>query len=119
MIRKLLLLLLPGLWMPMAAQQPVPGRFIVEFEGAPAIRDARPDRRRAEIRAERQRAEGLFRARGARIRASLDTVLNAAVVDASDPETLRRLPGVRRVTPVRVYELFLSRALLNHKAAEA
>ncbi len=119
MIRRLLLLLLPALWMPAAAQEPVPGRYIVEFSGAPAIRHPQPERRRAELRAERQRAKGLLSARRARIRATLDTVLNAAVVDAPDPDALRRLPGVRRVTPVRVYELFLNRALVNHKAAEA
>ncbi len=119
MLRKILLLLLPGLLTPLAAQEPVPGRYIVEFTGAPAIRHAQPERRRAEIRAERQRAEGLLRAHRGRIRATLDTVLNAAVVDAPDPDALRRLPGVRRVTPVRVYELFLNRALANHKAAEA
>jgi subtilisin family serine protease len=118
-LRKALLFLLPGLLAPLAAQEPVPGRYIVEFIGAPAIRHPQPERRRTEIRAERQRAEVLLRARRARIRATLDTVLNAAVVDAPDAGDLRRMPGVRRVTPVRVYELFLNRALANHKAAEA
>lgn len=119
LLRTVLLSLLPALLAPLSAQEPVPGRFIVEFAGEPAIRHAQPERRRAEIRAERRRAEGLLSARRARIRATLDTVLNAAVVDAPDPEPLRRLPGVRRVSPVRVYELFLNRALANHKAAEA
>ncbi|MGQ9917270.1 MAG: S8 family serine peptidase [Bryobacteraceae bacterium] len=118
MLRKLFFLL-PAFLAPLAGQEPVPGRYIVEFTGAPAARHAQPERRRAEIRAERQRAEALLRARRARIRATVDTVLNAAVVDAPDAAALRRVPGVRRVSPVRVYELFLNRALVNHKAAEA
>lgn len=105
--------------LPAFGQDAVPGRFVVEFSGAPAVRHAQPERRRAEIREQHRNAEGLLRARGARVRARVDTVLNAVVVEAADEALLRRLPGVRRVTPVRVYELFLNRALVNHRAAEA
>ena len=114
---RLFLFLLAAL--PFFGQQAVPGRFIVEFSGAPAVRHAQPERRRAEIREQHRNAEGLLRARGARVRARVDTVLNAVVAEAADEALLRRLPGVRRVTPVRVYELFLNRALVNHRAAEA
>ena len=107
-----LLLSLPG-------QEIVPGRYIVELEGPPAARHARPERRRAEIRGQHQAAERLLRAQRARVVASVDTVLNALVVEAPEAAALRRLPGVRRVTPVRAYELFLNRALSNHKAPEA
>ncbi len=111
--------ILAAILSPVFGQEAVPGRFIVEFAGPPAIRHAHPERRRAEIRKQQRNMEELLRARGARLRARLDTVLNAAVVEARDGSGLRRLPGVRRVTPVRVYELFLMRALVNHKAAEA
>lgn len=117
-LRGCLLWILAAL-LPVFGQETVPGRFIVEFAGQPAIRHAQPERRRAEIRQQQRNVEGLLRARGARVRARLDTVLNAAVVEAPDVAALRRLPGVRRVTPVRVYELFLNRALANHRAAEA
>ena len=108
-----------ALLLPLFGQEAVPGRYIVEFSGEPAIRHPQPERRRAEIREQQRTAEALLRLRGARLRARLDTVLNAAVVEADDESMLRRLPGVRRITPVRVYELFLNRALVNHKAAEA
>lgn len=117
--RNIFLTVLTVLVLPVFGQKALPGRFIVEFTGQPAIRHAQPERRRAEIREQQRNAEGLLRARGARVRARLDTVLNAAVVEARDAAELRRLPGVRRVTPVRVYQLFLIRALANHKAAEA
>jgi subtilisin family serine protease len=110
---------LAALFLPLLGQEAVPGRYIVEFSGEPAIRHPQPERRRAEIREQQRSAEALLRLRGARLRARLDTVLNAAVVEADDESMLRRLPGVRRVTPVRAYELFLNRALVNHKAAEA
>lgn len=106
------LLSLPG-------QELVPGRYIVELEGPPAARHARPERRRVEIRDQHQAAERWLRAQRARVVASVDTVLNAVVVEAPDAAALRRLPGVRRVTPVRAYELFLNRALANHKAPAA
>ncbi len=118
-LRRCFLWVVAVLLLPVFGQETVPGRFIVEFAGAPAIRHAQPERRRAEIRQQQRNVEGLLRARGARVRARLDTVLNAAVVEAPDAAPLRRLPGVRRVTPVRVYELFLNRALVNHRAAEA
>lgn len=111
--------ILLALLVPAFGQDIVPGRFIVEFSGEPAIRHAQPERRRSEIRVQQRNAEGLLRARGARVRARLDTVLNAAVVDAPDAGLLRRLPGVRRVTPVRVYELLLDRALVIHRASQA
>lgn len=106
------LFVLPG-------QDQPPRRFIVELDSPPAARHAEPSRRRAEIRAEHERAERHLRARRARVLARVDTVLNALVVEAPEAEALRTAPGVRRVTPVRVYELFLNRALVNHKAAEA
>lgn len=117
MVLRILLIFLA--FLPVFGQDAVPGRFIVEFSGEPAVRHAQPERRRAEIREQHRGAEGLLRARGARVRARLDTVLNAVVVEGADENQIRRLPGVRRVTPVRVYELFLNRALASHKAAEA
>lgn len=118
-LRRLLLWILAGALLPLAGQETVPGRFIVELTGPPAARHARPERRRAEIRGEQAAAERQLRARRARVVARVDTVLNALVVEAPDAGLLRGLPGVRRVSPVRVYEPLLNRALANHKAAEA
>jgi subtilisin family serine protease len=118
-LRKFLIWILAGTWLPAAGQEVVPGRFIVELAAQPAARHAQPERRRAEIRAEQEAAERHLRARRARVVARADTVLNALVVEAPDGELLRSVPGVRRVAPVRAYELFLNRALANHKAAEA
>lgn len=118
-LRRLLLWILAGALLPLAGQETVPGRFIVELAGPPAARHAQPERRRAEIRAEQAAAERQLRARRALVRARVDTVLNALVVEAPDAALLRGIPGVRRVTPVRAYELFLNRSLSNHKAAEA
>ncbi|GIU75265.1 MAG: hypothetical protein KatS3mg004_2352 [Bryobacteraceae bacterium] len=113
------LLILAGALLPSLAQEAAVGRFIVEFASAPAVRHALPERRRAEIRVEQDTAERHLRARRARVLARVDTVLNALVVEAPDAEALRTAPGVRRVSPVRAYELFLNRALVNHKVPEA
>ncbi len=118
-LRKLLIWIWAGTWLSAAGQEMVPGRFIVELASQPAARHAQPERRRAEIRAEHERAERHLRARWARVLARVDTVLNALVVEAPDGELLRSVPGVRRVAPVHAYELFLNRALANHKAPEA
>ncbi|MGC8759069.1 MAG: S8 family serine peptidase [Bryobacteraceae bacterium] len=114
-----LLLVLAGALLPSLAQETAAGRFIVEFASAPAVRHALPERRRAEIRAEQDAAERHLRLRRARVLARVDTVLNALVVEAPDAAALRGVPGVRRVSPVRAYELFLNRALANHRVAEA
>lgn len=113
-----LLFLLGGL-LPLMAQEAATGRFIVEFSSPPALRHRQPERRREEIQAERRSAERHFRSRRARVLASVDTVLNAAIVEAPDASLLRSIPGVRRVSPVRVYEPFLDRALIHHAVAEA
>jgi len=113
------LLVLAGALVPSLAQEAAGGRFIVEFASAPAVRHALPERRRAEIRVEQDAAERHLRARRARVLARVDTVLNALVVEAPDAGVLRTVPGVRRVSPVRAYELFLNRALANHRVPEA
>lgn len=104
---------------PVLAQDVAPGRFIVEFAGPPALRSRQPAIRRAEIRQQHQGAERLLRARRARLVASIDTVLNAAIVEAPDALALAGLPGVVRISPVRAYQLFLNRALINHEASAA
>lgn len=118
-LRKLLIWIWAGACLPLAGQEAVPGRFIVELAAPPAARHAQPERRRAEIRAEQEAAERHLRARRARVLARVDTVLNALVVEAADGGLLRGVPGVRRVAPVRAYELLLNRALANHRTAEA
>lgn len=100
-------------------QDIVPGRFIVELTGEPAIGHPAPQRRRAEIRDQHNRMERAIQARRARVTARVDTVANALIVQAPDASALAGLPGVLRVVPVRALRPLLYQALVNHAVAEA
>ncbi len=101
------------------AQDIVPGRYIVELTGAPAIVHQDRARRRGEIRTEQQSLERVLRTRRATVRARVDTVANALIVDAPDQTGLASLPGVRRVEAVRRFKPLLTRALGNHQVPAA
>jgi subtilisin family serine protease len=95
--------------------QVVPGQYIVELQGDPAVRfstsrqirystlDPQTVARRAEIRAEHDPIEQAVVARGGRVLVHYDTILNGMAVSIPDAAAtqLRALPGVRAVTPVR------------------
>jgi minor extracellular serine protease Vpr len=100
-------------------QEVVPGRYIVELTGEPALRHREPGRRQAEIGAQHQALERQMRGRRARVVARMDTVVNAVVVEAYDAAALAGLAGVRRVEPVRVFKPFLYRALPSHNVDQA
>ncbi len=100
-------------------QEVVPGRFIVELDTPPAIGQRDLTLRRSRIRDEHRALERSIQARGLRIRASVDTVANALIVDAPDAASLSGLPGVRRVQAVRLYHLFLNKALPIHEVEAA
>ncbi|MBI4891909.1 MAG: S8 family serine peptidase [Acidobacteria bacterium] len=101
------------------AQDVVPGRFIVELSGAPALGHRSPDLRRSEIAAQHRSLERLLQNRQFRVLARVDTVANALVVQAPDAASLAILPGVLRVVPVRALRPMLYRALVNHEVAPA
>jgi len=100
-------------------QEVVPGRFIVELDQPPAIGRRDPDRRRSEIREQHRSLERSLVARRLRVRAYVDTVANALIVDAPDAASLAGLAGVRRVRPVRLFRPFLIKALQNHDVQAA
>lgn len=102
-----------------SGQEIVPGRFIVELEGNPAIGHAAPQRRRAEIGEQHSRMTRVLQSRRARVTARVDTVANALIVEAPDASALTALPGVLRVVPVRALRPLLYKALVNHSVAEA
>jgi len=101
------------------AQDIVPGRYILELTGDPAIVHQDRARRRGEIQTEQQSLERLLRTRRATVRARVDTVANALIVDAPDATGLASLPGVRRVEPVRRFKPLLLPQLENHQVPAA
>ncbi|MBI5281687.1 MAG: S8 family serine peptidase [Candidatus Solibacter usitatus] len=100
-------------------QEIVPGQYIVELTGDPAIRHREPGRRRVEIQDQHQALERQLRGRRASVLARMDTVVNAVVVEAADASALAGLAGVRRVEPVRMFRPFLYRALPSHQVDKA
>lgn len=102
-----------------SAQDVVPGRFIVELTGEPAIGHPAPRQRRAEIGAQHDRMERTILIRRARVTARVDTVANALIVEAPDAASLAGLPGVLRVVPVRALRPLLAKALTNHSVPDA
>ncbi|MGH9629269.1 MAG: S8 family serine peptidase [Bryobacteraceae bacterium] len=107
----------------LAAGQVIPGRYIVELTGGPALeaetaapketRRAQLADRREAVRQEQSRVRAMMEALPElQILGSVDTVANALVVEATgtSPDELARMPGVKRVLPVRLYKLLLDRA---------
>ena len=101
------------------AQDIVPGRYILELTGDPAIVHQDRARRRGEIRTEQQSLERALRTRRVTVRARVDTVANALIVDAPDATGLASLPGVRRVEPVRRFKPLLLAQFENHQVPAA
>jgi minor extracellular serine protease Vpr len=109
--------------------QPIPGRYIVEFQDAPAAAVSAAARtrfstadpaiaaRRAQIRAEHDLAEQAIRPLGGAVRARYDTVFNglAVDIDAAGASRLRQMPNVRAVYPDMRHELYLDHAVNVHK----
>lgn len=101
MKRSLLFLLL---FTPLWAQDFVPGRYIVELEGEPAVRASTRAARRAAIATEQRTVERALWARGVRVTAAVDTVANALIVEAKDESALVGLTGVKKIHRVRRYK---------------
>src|SRR5262249_5331247 len=113
--------------------QPIPGRYIVEFDSAPAIaesaargerfaaNEARVIQRRAEIRAQHDSMERSIRALGGVVHNRYDTLINGMAVELSEEGAarLRQMPGVRGVYPDEVQHKYLDHAVNVHKVVDA
>jgi len=110
----------------------VPGRYIVELSTEPvAARVAPMGKRglrsqtaishRAVIRAEHDRVRATLLKNQATVLTSMDTVVNALVVQIPDARAsvLSSVPGVKRVHAEREFHLVLDHALPLHKVPDA
>ena len=100
--------------------QVVPGRYIVELTGQPAVQSKKAASRSA-VRSEQNRAAAEFESRGIQVLDSVEVVANALVVHASEEQAaeLAAMPGVAAVEPVRIYKLLLDRAIVLQKVTGA
>lgn len=103
--------------------QEVPGRYIVELEGAPAAASSLTGlRARAQaIQRQQQAVRTALENEGAEIVASTHVVTNTLVVQIADDRAgrLASKPGVYRVHPVHIYKTNLDRALPLLKVPDA
>ncbi|MEO9365394.1 MAG: S8 family serine peptidase, partial [Nitrososphaera sp.] len=121
-------------WAAVAA----PGLYVVELEGAPAIRRAAEETRAARggfsaragrgwakyaaaVRAEQDTHRFHVEARGARVLGSVSLAANALIVEMEDGEapSLEAIPGVKSVHRAREYKMTMNAALPLHKVREA
>jgi minor extracellular serine protease Vpr len=130
-MNKILLLLLAGT--AFLSAQSIPGRYIVEFDTAPAALSLSVPRarfsagdpavvqRRAQITAQHNEMEQTVRALGGSVRRRFDTVFNGMAVDLSEQAAaqLQRMPGVRGVYPDRIVQKHLDHAVNVHQVADA
>jgi subtilisin family serine protease len=103
------------------AQPALPGRYIVELAGEPAIRARDIRGRQAEIRSQQREVERLLVQRRWRVEAKVQTVANALIVEGDPVElaAIARMRGVRRIVPDRELRLMLERARIVHRVEEA
>src|ERR1051326_3206365 len=101
--------------------QPVPGRYIVEFDSEPAMAAASIAARRPQLRAEHLVHEAAIRALGGNVLRRYDTAFNGMAVQISDQRAaqLRALPGVRGVYADKLWRPVLDQAVLAHRVTDA
>lgn len=109
--------------------QIVPGRYIVELSTEPVEGLGSAERvakggaalRRSAVRSQQAQVRQAVAERSAAIVGAVDTVANALFVEVSDDAaaSLRSIPGVVRVTPVRLYKKMLDRAVELQKITGA
>jgi hypothetical protein len=110
--------------MAAAFGQVVPGRYVVELAGDPAaVAAPRAERagRRAGVRQRQANARQAIVDLGGTVLESMDTVLNALIVNIPDARVaeLSNLPGVVKVHKVYRLKPFLNHALPIHKVPDA
>ena len=110
----------------------VPGRYIVELTGdsisqhlsrrarRETLRGPEAATRRSAIRAEQATLRGRLGA-AVTVQDSVENISNSLLIEVNDAEAARlsRLPGVRRVTPVRTLKRVLDRAVVVNRITEA
>ena len=120
---------------PVAAMFPqtVPGRYVLELSGDPAAvvatrpgvrlaaRTAEFAARRAGVRRTQMTARAAVASRGGTVVESMDTVINALIVNIPDDRAaeLMQVPGAVKVHAVRRVRPLLNRALPLHKVPQA
>jgi subtilisin family serine protease len=116
-----------------AVGQVVPGRYVLELSQDPAAvaaskagarfaaRDAAFAARRAGVRQTQMSARVAVAAHGGRVIESMDTVLNALIVEIPDARAaeLMQISGAFKVHPVHRVKPLLSHALPIHKVPDA
>lgn len=126
------LLLLSSLFVSVAFGQVAPNRYIVELSTEPVAHhmqagklSAEGIRQRRAIAAQQTDVVREVENRGMRIRAAVDTVMNALIVETpgmdarAEMAQLRALPGVLRVYPERTYQATMDRATVIHRVPQA
>ncbi len=115
-----------------------PGLYIVEMEGAPALKRAAEEFRQARgaraaraergwgkyaaaVGAEQESKRWRLESRGAKVLAGVQLAANALIVeiDEDQAESLAAIPGVRRVRPAREFQMLMDTALPLHRIREA
>ena len=109
--------------------QTVPDQYIVQLSGEPAIlktgaagdtgrvRQAMTARRSV-VRSQQLRVRQAIGSKG-KIVDSVELIANAMIVDSTDPDALRAIPGVARVLPVYEIKLNLDAMAQVHRVREA
>lgn len=115
-----------------------PGLYIVEMEGAPALKRAAAESRQAQgaraaraergwakyaaaVEAEQQSRRWRLESRGARVLTGVHIAANALIVEVGEDqaESLAAIAGVKRVRPVREFQMLMDTALPLHRIREA
>lgn len=124
------------LLLPVLSAQTVPGRYIVELQGAPlvgrlapqgkqsaaaALRTAAADEPRRQLRAEQAAVQAALAERAVTVLDRVEAVANALIVEMPDARVaeVAALPGVARVYPVAVQKRRLEEAITLHRVREA
>ncbi len=96
-------------------------RWMVELADEPAVKAETQAAisQRAAVRARQARMQSALEASGARVLSRIENVANALAVEADSAESLRALPGVKQVHPVRRFKLHLDQAAVVHRVTEA
>jgi len=115
-----------------------PGLYIVELEGAPALKRAAEEFRQARgaraaraergwgkyaaaVGAEQESRRWRLESRGARVLAGVQLAANALIVEIDEDQagSLAAIPGVKRVRPAREFQMLMDTALPLHRIREA
>jgi minor extracellular serine protease Vpr len=113
-----------GIFLAVAAVLPaqvVPGRYVVELSGEPAMRSATSAVRRQAIRLRQLEARRAIAQHGGTVLESMDTVVNALIVTIPDSRAaeLAQIPGAVKIHTVRRVRPLLNYALPMHQVPQA